>query len=704
MRTLVWIFLSFVTLVVSVRPVSAEQQAGLPLASFTPQEQEAYRLYGEDRLLTARRIAEEVLEGNPDSVVGHFILGAVYRRAEGSLANAMFHLGRAREIYETRWGSSRAGGAAWQLHREILFAVQQVAGEMEEWDYQLHVLEYHDSLYDPDLYAEHAWPLIQLGRYDLARQFANIAAESSDAFQRSLGLNALCAIEGEVQARQAYFDACIAAFQNAETRAASDTETNPEQGTAVAVHAYNAALASLAVLRTDEAERLAMVGTRRLEFTPANPWRLLTRMYIAQGRMDDALEALREMHRWRTRQPPHLRDQDRAETDATFTTLLLVAGETDVAHRSVTRAIDRPDRRALTSGRAEQALGAHALLRRAVFLLEIAKREEEVSTQGFFTRLFGPISMLWRRFDAWPDEERVTNVLSDEEILNATLQVYVQGGLDPIPVWLLGDLIDILGPGVVDETLDRVGRADTFEGLLPYHQALRAEVALARNQEDRAYGFARSALEKLPRSEVLLKARVAAVGAEAARQLGRAADSAALFEQAMQGDGGVIRRLRLSIPATVTVRGQSSVARDVGAMLRRSPRIRRASGGFRIVVSGDNLGLRVCLLNRQSSVVRCTETITREQRSAQTSQPEPESENAEEADGETTPPPRPETPEEFARRVALAFHDSAFAMPVQLTMTDVSSLDGRIRADEEVSRERLRGVLNEAIEENASSL
>ena len=128
-------------------------------AQSTALEQEALRLYNDNRLVTARAKAEAVLRIDPDSIVGNYVLGCALREAEGSLSRAMFHLGRAREVYETRYGNTRVAGAPWQLHREILFATQALAGEMEEYEYQLHVLEFHDYLYDPDLLAEHAWPL-----------------------------------------------------------------------------------------------------------------------------------------------------------------------------------------------------------------------------------------------------------------------------------------------------------------------------------------------------------------------------------------------------------------------------------------------------------------------------------------------------------------------------------------------------------------
>lgn len=679
-------------------PAGAEQASPLPVNA-TEAERRAYELYNADRLLTARRIAEQELERHPDSIVAHYIVGVVYRRAEGNLPNAMFHLGRARELYETRFGTTRAG--AWMLHREILFAIQQVAGEMEEWDYQLHVIEFYDMLYDPDLYAEHAWPLIQLGRYDLARRFAEVASRSRDAFQRSLGLNALCAIEGEAQRRLEYYEACTAAFENAQARASVASDEGEAQ--AVTVHAYNAALSALAVLRPDQAEERLRLGARRLEMTPANPWRLLTRITLDQGRTEDAVEALREMHRWRTRQPPHLRNQDRAETDAVFATVLLAAGETEVGIRAVTRAIDRPDRRGLTSSQAEQAQGAHALLRRALLKTRLAREAEEVSTRGFFARLFGTVELAWSRLELWPDKERVVSVLSDEEILSATLQIHVQGGLEPTPVWLLGDLVEVLGSGVVDEALERVSALDRFNGIEPYRQALRAEVALSRGDERRALSLAKQALTELPSTEALLQARVAALGAEAARREGRAREALGLFERAMQTDGGVIRRLDLAIPATVVNRSQGRTGHKVASMLRRSPRLSREEDSFRVEVSGDDLGLQICLQNRRGERVRCTERLEpiRPSELPEDTGDNDEASAAGEEEEET--PVEPETSQQFARRVALAFHDRAFTVPVQLSTADMSSLDGRIRVDEEAARRRLRGVLDQVIEENETT-
>ena len=338
--------------VVSAQDPTVDPSSGAPIAlgpakdfARTPGEDEVWQLYQEEKLLTARRKAEALLVEHPDSVVGHYVFAQILRRAEGNLPKAMKEMGKARELYEQQYKPTAANlsETPWMLHREVLYSAQQLAGELERHEYQLQLLDYHDSLYDPRLTAEHAWPLMQLGRYDEARKYAEKAADDPDSFQRSLGRNALCAIEGEARTRTKRFEACLAAYDDAADRAKNDDPfAKPDAITSVTVHAYNAASAALSVLRPDEAERLAKAGATRVEFTPANPWRFLVRLYTDQGRMDEAVQALREMQSWRRKQPPHLREQVRAETDVAFATVLLIAGETETGMTVINRAIRKP--------------------------------------------------------------------------------------------------------------------------------------------------------------------------------------------------------------------------------------------------------------------------------------------------------------------------------------------------------------------------
>ena len=671
----------------------------------TPAEDEVWQLYQEDKLLTARRKAEALLEDDPNSIVGRYVFAQILRRAEGNLPKAMKQIGKARELYENRYQPTviNLADTPWLLHREILYAAQQIAGQLERHEYQLQLLDYHDSLYDPRLTAEHAWPLMLLGRFDEAREYAEKAAESHDSFQRSLGRNALCAIEAEAGEREPRFEACLAAFDDASERARKDDPfARPDELTSVTVHAYNAALAALGALRPDEAERLAKAGASRLEFTPANPWRLLTRLYTDQGRMTEAVEALREMQAWRRKMPPNLREQVRAETDIAFATILLVSGATETGMRIVDRAIATPDRRGLTSSSKEQALGAHALLRMAMRQTHAAVEDERASWSGTQEAAKINVEQLRRKAEMWADGERIRGVLNDDERLVATFRMYVSGGLEPVPSWLVGDLVPVLGGGVSSVVLDMARAAEDDEALAPYYDAFEAEIAFHRGKSKDALRLAEQALDSLPEFESLLRARVAALAGEAAWDLREQKQAVEFWATAMSREAGVIRRRGIVLPTKLQNDASGPVAARVAELLDESPRFELGygPGSFMITVSGSGRELELCLLEPAGGILGCANTP-----------PDP---NAEQAEGEDAPrvaPPgstegasdedaEPLDDDDFAAMSVEAFHERAFAMPLGLSNIDLGSLDGSATISEEANRERMQHLLDKVKSES----
>lgn len=651
----------------------------------TVAEDEVWALYHEDKLLTARRKAEALLEAEPDSIVGHYVFGQILRRAEGSLPKAMKHLGRSRELYEQKYQPSVTNlqDTPWLLHREILYAAQTLAGELERHEYQLQLLDYHDSLYDPRLTAEHAWPLMLLDRFDEARKYAEKASESRDEFQQSLGRNALCAIEGEAGTRDEWFASCQSAYDQSAERAKADKPfSRPDEVTSVTVHAYNAAVAAMSVLRPDEAERLAKAGATRIEFTPANPWLLLVRLYTDQGRMGDAVSALREMQSWRRKQPPNLREQVQAETDIAYATVLLIAGKTDKGMGIVDRAIANPDRRGLTSSSKEQTLGAHALLRLAMRRTHAAVEAERGSWSGTKERMSIRLDGLEHDLAGWADEERIRAVLGDDQRLVRTFRMYVSGGLEPVPTWLIGDLIDVLGAGVVEVVLEMVRRDERVEAMEPYYVALDAELALHRGDETKALELALQALDDLPEFEVLLRARVAAVAGEAALELGKFEQGLELLATAMQSDAGVIRRRELVLPAKLKVEVGGELGERIQGLLEASPRFEFEDRGFEVVVAKQGDAIEICLNAADGSLLSCAQPLT---------------EPAAKPGAPVSPDPKPTIElddEQLAALAVEAFHQRAFAMPVGLSNIDLGSLDGTATLSDEAAREQMQGLLD----------
>jgi hypothetical protein len=645
-------------------------------AWMTQREREAVALIDKDKPVTARRLAEQLLAENPDSIAGHYVMGRVLHESEGALGRAIYHLGHARELYERRYPPSRPEGAPWRFHRELLLSISLLAGEMEEHQYQLDVLVYHDALYRPARPGEQAWPLMKLGRTAEARAAAEKARAMKDPGQRSLGLNALCAIERAGTDRAAARRACMEAYEHAARTDAQLPQVDAEHRSTLAVHAYNAAQAARAAFAPDEAEKTALAGTRRLAFTPANPWRFLVGLYVDQGRGSDAASALREMQRWRTRQPPQLRDQDRAETDAEVATVLLLAGRTEPALRLIERSIDFPDRRGLTSTEEWQERAAHVILRAAISAAhrEILAEAETVGGGG------GLMAGARRGVRDWAEAETVRGMLAgDDDRLVDTLRLFGERGITPVPVWLIGDLVDMVGPGTMAAALDLVREREKAKELQPYWQAIEAEVKLARGDEDEAFALARAALAALPQREALMRARAAAVGAMAARELGDGARELELLAAAYQLDPSVIRRLGLSLP--VRLRGSGPEAAAVISMLERSPRLHPADRGFGIDVSSSPGMIRMCLRSPEGSELRCV--------------PEDASAPPPPAVGPDGKPvkPQPVTP----ARAVEEFHKQAFAMPLGLTGADMNSLDGSTTTAEQAVRDQVDKVLGEAV-------
>jgi hypothetical protein len=653
-----------------------------------PPEEEILALYHGDKLLTARRKAEELLAENPDSIEANFVLGCVLRQAEGDLARAMHHLGRSRELFEARYGTL---GENSDLHQQILDKIVVVAGELEEYEYQLQMLDYYDALFDPDLSAEHAWPLMKLERYDEARAYAQRGIDSGTEWGQLVGYNALCALEAEAGNREAALTACENELEFGRTRADVD----------LTVAGYNASIAAQYVLAFDKVERYATEAvTSGAAGNVTNPWLLLVSLYVAQGRGQEAVVAVGDMQRWRALQAPEYRDQIRAETDAAFATVLLAAGETDKGMEVITRALEFPDRRGLTSASSEQALGSHALLRIAMRKAAAERTAEEASAYNLFVRLGHWLSTWWPDTEDWKDRAAVSGALTDERRLHSTFRVYADGGLSDVPVWLLGELADVLGPGVAETALRDARATEADPRFTAYYDAIDVDIAYARGDRSAARASASGALAGLPASEKLLRARVAAIGAECARRQGDDGEALALFEQAMADDPGVLRRLGLRLPASVTVNATGDAAPIAGRMIARSPRLRLREGAFQVTVEGDGRALRTCLRSPSGRQLSCATTVP----------PSPETSAPARGTPGAAPPPAaaPEEPEPLTARgyamlVARDFHDHAFSMALGVSTADLRSLDGGSTIATEATRARMGAMLEGILRESSGA-
>jgi hypothetical protein len=654
---------------------SSEQVAALQKV-FAPEEVRLYQEYKGRTPITTRRKAEAWLADHPDSLIAHYVLGAILRQAEGALGDAMRHLGEARRLYEKRWPVDETQpNAPWALHREMLFEIQQLAGELEKHEYRLSMIDYYNALYEPDLLGERAWPLMNLDRIDDAREAARSAQERGGVVQRSLGRNAACAIEGRHGDRQAWFTACLGAFEAAEIVARDDPPfASPEEASSLAVHAYNAALAARAILRPDEVERLAQAGARRLEYTAANPWGVLMRLYLDQGRGQEAGKALLEAERWRGRQPPALRDQIRADADALAATLLLLAGKADAGRGRIDRALLHPDRRGLTTASREETAGAHALLRRALRVAQDERRAEAEACGREDERSWWERggSALEARFADAADRGTIERALEHPEATQRSFGFFLHGGLEPLPVWLVGDLVEIMGQGVARVALKQAREQGKMSGLEAYFDTIEFELQYREGNWREAWTFGELVVQRLPGAEVALRARVAALAGDAALRDGEDQRGLALLEAAMSEEPGTLRRLGLALPAKITDSSAGGSGAELVALLEDSPRFEASDVGFRLDVVSFTDGLSVCIDGPSGSRLGCYGALP----------------------VETTEEGSIDTIEQSAQRVCEGVHELAFALPLGLSGTEMGSLDGSSIISDESSRRRLQRTLD----------
>ena len=651
-------------------------------------ERKALALMRDDKHLSARTQAEEILKRDPDSIIGHYVMGTALRDAEGSLPRAMAHFKRARELYERQHGGSDGDGRPWRIYAETLFAIAITAGLMEDFEAELRAMDDYDARFSPKLLSQRVWPLMKLGRYDEARRWAKAAIDSGSSFQKLRAMNGLCAVEAEEMRRAANYEACVAVYRYAKDLAKStpDGGRQPE----IVVYATNAHLSALAMLKYDEAEQFAIDGTKNPTETSSNPWLRLARMYIDQGRAAEAVSATKALQAWRVMQPPATREQFSAEDESTVALLLLAAGEAKASLRLADRVLGRPDRRAMTSTSPEHTAGANAVLRRSVLHLAAELESERASYATWTAAPRHRAEAARLAASAWPDEQRAAGVLLDEKTLVATLRVYMDNGLDYVPTWMLGDLVDVLGAGVFLAALDEARRTETeVPAMAAFYDGLEAEARLAQGDEARALELARKALDALPKAEVLFKARVAAIGAVAAQRSDDTQTALGLFERAMQADPGVVRRLGLRLPVRIEV-GGGELARETASLLESSPRLEEQSDGFVLGVREGGGEIHVCLHTPLGAELGCSRVPI-----APPMPPAAPPTSSAAPSGSAAPAAPPPPPKEPPQRAAEAFHKTVFALKMNLSESDLRSLDGGTTATRDAARDKMRELIGD---------
>jgi hypothetical protein len=212
-----------------------------------------------------------------------------------------------------------------------------------------------------------------------------------------------------------------------------------------------------------------------------------------------------------------------------------------------------------------------------------------------------------------------------------------------MPPWLLGELIDVLGPGVVRAAVAEMAPQDDREGAAAYYEAVLAEVALEQREYGEAVEHAQRALGGLQPGDALLRERVRVILAKA---LSDPREAAMLFEEVLAVDPGLFRRLGWALPVEVRS-SDAAIDRALAESVLRSPRFADADHGLRVQVDGA----RVCLFGPSGASWGCSEAKLEED----------------------------ETGRSYTQRIIDSFHQEIFSPRVDLSRIDINSLDGSNR-------------------------
>ncbi len=603
--------------------------------------------------VSARTLADKALREDENSLRAHLLMGSAQHLGEGNLPKALYHLERAERLFIDRFGERpNRESSPWLVYHRVLRELVYVHGEMDHHEEKIRYVDALQARLDLDYGPLKAWPLLKLKRFEEARAIAVAAAEQQNSWYRAVGLTALCAVESERRNRMAAYEACLAS-------------TGPimQSQTEGSIELSNAGAAAEEVFKFDESERLYLEATRRPPEGSVNPWGRLVRLYVRQGRFAEGLSAWRQMVRYRATRPgSYLDQQDQSEADLIGASVMLVAGRAEDAARITARTVKRPDRQGTSSAAAEQMEAGAAVTDRVAKLEAARQLEEDAVAASFLESIKLRLKAIGLRLDAWSSTRRAADILADEERLVTSLRPECPGSIE-LPAWLDHEVVHVVGPGAVLAGLSVARAEESLDPQLsePLFLGLQAEAQWASGDEAEALATANQILSLLPLSEVMLRARAAAIGADAAQDEGDTEQALRLYRIVLATDPGVLRRMGLRLPIRIETEADPA-AEWAGERLLSSPRFFEADWGFVLRLGTEG----VALLDGDGSTLK-TAFVKTEQR---------------------------DDKEALGRRIVSAAHRELLVAELDVTQADVRSLDGGLISGGKTS-DRVKSILDE---------
>ena len=297
-------------------------------------EQVALKSYENNKYIEARQKAEAILEENPESFIGLYILSGVFWQGEGNLQRALALSKDSVRAFEKQYGSPITSPELQNWHKRLLGDQSELYQELDEREQQLRVYEKLESLYDMQFGAYKIWPLMKLQRFEEAYELANKYKNSPEKYLRLKALNSLLAL-GDAEYKY------IGMFQTGE-----ESIKNAADDSCVILN--NHARAASIVLKFDYALELANRALKARDMDcPSSPYETLLLLYLTRGDYQQAISAAKKVREEKVER--RMKVQKEKETRSVLSSLFLAMGYAEKAESLMRTVILAPDRQGYSS-------------------------------------------------------------------------------------------------------------------------------------------------------------------------------------------------------------------------------------------------------------------------------------------------------------------------------------------------------------------
>ena len=616
------------------------------ISKATEKEREAFLAERQGKYAKAQKLCNEILGENPDSIPALYALAGARAFGETDLTYALYLIRRARKLAQRKGVKNPKDQDACEWYIRTLDREHWILSDLDRSEEVIRTLELIGQAYEPLIW-DQIWPLLKLERFDEAQAKIDECIQKGQFVETAR--NGLIAMKDRMRNRKRTYEISSELIDG-----------NSESP----VIWSNAALAALQVFKIEEAEQRfnKSIDLGVPDFN-GTAYVYLAQLYVEQGRFPEAMTAMKRTQLTRSQRELYTLQQDEARTQKALAQLTLGLGRHEKAENYARKAAADSDR-AGSSSNSKNVLDAgnqivlwtvlnfsREHLREKIASSKNTAIADRIALQKLNTELW----MLARQFRKNTRGDLLVHTMRPRPNAAPGMEV----GVAP---WFRASATQMVPFGVANAAVSEAIEIETYENASPYFEAMKAELALEGGQNKKALDLAKSALQNLLPGDKLLRARVNAIAGEAARRNGDLQQAFVHWESTLRDFPQAFRLLDLSLPVSIE-HDDTKETIDLAKRLFRSPRFFKNDEGYTIQLNKQDGGISFQFVLSDSSIhisglVEPTESVQ------QTAENSDEDSTSQSDDGD------------LIAKTAMEIHEQLMFPVVDMSQTDLSSLDG----------------------------